>query len=113
MDLIIINGLIPISPSKYDVSFRNVNGAEEQLENGYTYIEQIRVQAPNISLAWVNIEEQDAISILNAVSPATFPCNYFFGSMKTDIFECKNPSLSLKLIDGDKRYYDLGLTLEG
>lgn len=113
MDLIKINGLIPISPSKYDVSFRNVNGAEEQLENGYTYIEQIRVQAPSISLAWVNIEEQDAIDILNAVSPATFTCDYFFGSIKTDTFKCKNPSLSLKLIDDYKRYYDLGLTLEG
>lgn len=113
MDLIKINGLIPISPSKYDVSFQNVNGAEEQLENGYTYIEQIRVQAPSISLAWVNIEEQDAIDILNAVSPATFTCDYFFGSVKTDTFKCKNPSLSLKLIDDNKRYYDLGLTLEG
>lgn len=113
MDLIKINGLIPISPSKYDVSFQNVNGAEEQLENGYTYIEQIRVQAPNISLAWVNIDEQDAIDILNAVSPATFTCDYFFGSVKSDTFKCKNPSLALKLIDGDKRYYDLGLTLEG
>ena len=113
MDLIIINGLTPISPSKYDVSFKNVNGAEEQLENGYTYIEQIRTQSPSISLAWVNIEEQDAIDILNAVRPATFSCDYFFGTMKTDIFKCNNPSLSLKLIENDKRYYNLSLTLEG
>lgn len=113
MDLIKINGLIPVSPSKYDVAYQKNYGAEEQLENGYTYIEQVRSQVPNISLSWVNIEEQDAIDILNAVSPATFECEYFFGVLKVDTFKCKSQSLSLKLVERDKRYYNLGLTLEG
>lgn len=113
MDLIKINGLIPVSPSKYNVSFQKNYGTEEQLENGYTYIEQVRSQVPSISLAWVNIEEQDAIDILSAVSLATFNCEYFFGIMRTDIFKCKNQNLSLKLVEKDKRYYDLSFTLEG
>lgn len=113
MNLIIINGYTPPSPDKYDVDFKNINGADEQLENGYSYIEQTRAQVPSISLAWTNIIESDAIAILDAVEPATFPCQYFFGSMKEDIFQCNSPKLSLKLVDGDTRYYDLSLTLEG
>ena len=113
MDLIVINGYTPPSPDKYDVDFKNINGADEQLENGYSYIEQTRTQVPSISLSWTNIIESDAIAILNAVEPATFTCQYFFGSMKEDIFQCNSPKLSLKLVDGDTRYYDLSLKLEG
>ena len=113
MDLIKINGLIPVSPSKYDVSFQKNYGTEEQLENGYTYIEQVRSQVPSISLAWVNIEEQDAIDILSAVNLPTFNCEYFLGIMRTDIFKCKNQNLSLKFVKEDKRYYNLSFTLEG
>ena len=113
MNLIIINGYTPPSPDKYDVDFKNINGADEQLENGYSYIEQTRAQVPSISLSWTNIIESDAIAILNAVEPATFTCQYFFGRTKEDIFQCNSPKLSLKLVDGDTRYYDLSLKLEG
>lgn len=113
MDLIIINGYTPPSPNKYDVDFKNINGANEQLENGYSYIEQTRTQVPSISLAWNNIVEIDAVAILNAVNLATFPCKYFFGELKEDIFKCSSPKLTLKLVDGDTRYYDLSLKLEG
>ena len=113
MDLIVINGYTPPSPDKYDVDFKNINGADEQLENGYSYIEQTRAQVPSISLAWTNIIESDAIAILEAVELATFTCQYFFGSMKEDIFQCSSPKLSLKLVDGNTRYYDLSLNLEG
>ena len=113
MSLIILNGYAPRTRDKYDVDFKNINGADEQLENGYSYIEQTRAQVPSISLAWTNIIESDAIAILDAVEPATFPCKYFFGTMKEDIFKCSSPKLTLKLVDGDTRYYDLSLTLEG
>lgn len=113
MDLIVINGYTPPSPDKYDVDFKNINGADEQLENGYSYIEQTRAQVPSISLSWINIIESDAIAILEAVEPATFTCQYFFGNLKDDIFQCNSPKLSLKLVDGDTRYYDLSLKLEG
>lgn len=113
MDLIIINGYTPPSPNKYDVDFKNINGANEQLENGYSYIEQTRAQVPSISLAWNNIVEADAAAILEAVNLATFPCKYFFGELKDDIFKCNSPKLTLKLVDGDARYYDLSLKLEG
>ena len=113
MNLIIINGYTPPSPDKYDVDFKNINGADEQLENGYSYIEQTRAQVPSISLAWTNIVESDAVDILGAVNLATFHCKYFFGEIKEDTFKCSSPKLTLKLIDGDTRYYDLSLKLEG
>ena len=113
MDLIVINGYTPPSPNKYDVDFKNINGADEQLENGYSYIEQTRAQVPSISISWTNIIESDAIAILEAVELATFTCQYFFGKMKEDIFKCSSPKLTLKLVDGDTRYYDLSLKLEG
>ena len=113
MALIIINGYTPPSPVVFEVSFSNVNGASEKLENGYEYIEQVRTQVPSISLAWTNIAEEDAAAIIAAVQPATFPCSYFFGTMKTDNFKCESPKLKLKLINGNNRYYDLSLELEG
>ena len=112
MDLIVINGYTPPSPDKYDVDFKNINGASEQLENGYSYIEQTRAQGPNISLSWTNISESDAVAILGAVNFATFPCKYFFGEIKEDIFKCNSPKLTLKLVDGDTRYYNSSLKLE-
>ena len=48
-----------------------------------------------------------------AVNLATFPCKYFFGEIKEDTFKCSSPKLTLKLIDGDTRYYNLSLKLEG
>ena len=113
MNLIIINGYTPPSPNKYDVDFKDINGASEQLENGYSYIEQTRAQVPNISLSWTNISESDAVAILEAVNLATFPCKYFFGELKEDMFKCSSPKLTLKLVDGDTRYYNLSLKLEG
>ena len=113
MDLIVINGYTPPAPDRYDVDFNNVNGAEEQLENGYTYIEQTRSQAPKVALMWTNIVEADAVAILEAVKPALFECKYFFGEMMTDTFRCKSPKLTLKLVSGADRYYNLSITLEG
>ena len=113
MHLIIINGYKPPAPTKFDVDFSNINGAIEQLENGYSYIEQVRSQVPQISLAWTNIVEADAIAILKAVEPSLFLCQYFFGTNKEDIFKCSDSKLTLKLINDNVRYYDLSLTLEG
>ena len=113
MDLIVINGYTPPIPDKYDVDFKSINGADEQLENGYSYIEQTRAQVPSISLSWTNIVESDAVAILGAVELATFPCKYFFGELKEDTFKCSSPKLALKLVDGYTRYYDLSLKLEG
>ena len=113
MDLIIINSYKPPAPSKFDVDFSNINGASEQLENGYSYIEQVRSQVPQISLAWTNIVEADAIAILKAVEPSLFVCQYFFGTNKEDIFKCTSSKLTFKLIKDDVRYYNLSLTLEG
>ena len=68
---------------------------------------------PKISLAWTNIVEADAIAILKAVEPSLFPCQYFFGTSKEDIFKCTSSKLTLKLINDGARYYNLSFTLEG
>ena len=113
MDLIIINGYTPPAPSKFEVEFSSKNGTKVELENGYETIERIRVQIPKISVAWVNIKEEEAINITNAVLPAKFDCQYFFGTMRTDRVKCEAPKLALKYANGAERYYDLSMTLEG
>lgn len=113
MDLIIINGYTPPSPTKFEVEFKSKNSTRVELENGYDTTERIRVQIPTISVAWVNVTEAEAIAITNAVTPAKFNCQYFFGTMKEARVKCETPKLALKLVNGDERYYDLSLTLEG
>ena len=113
IDLLKIGGYTPPAPTKYDVSFDDVNGAEETLENGDKYKEQIKAQVPKISVSWTNIAESDAAAILDAVSPALFDITYFFGTEKTATVECESPSLTLKYMNGDERYYDLSLSLAG
>lgn len=113
MSLIILNGYTPPSPSKYEVAFKSKNGTRVEMENGYETIERVRVQIPTINVGWVNITEEEAVAITNAVTPAKFECQYFFGTMRTDNVKCESPKLALKLINGSQRYYDLSLTLEG
>lgn len=113
MDLIILNGYTPPSPSKYEVAFKSKNGTRVEMEDGYETIERVRVQIPTIDVGWVNITEAEAIAITDAVTPAKFDCQYFFGTMRTDKVKCETPKLALKLINGNQRYYDLSLTLEG
>ena len=112
-DLIIINGYTPPSPVKYEVEFKCKNGTKVELENGYESVERVRVQIPTISLSWINLTEEEALAITNAVTPAKFECQYYFGSMRTSKVKCENPKLALKLINGNLRYYDLSMTLEG
>lgn len=111
-DLIVINGYTPPAPSKYDVTFRKIYGADEQLENGYDYIEQTRSQAPTIALAWTNISEADAQAIISNVSQAEFTCSYWYGSIVSDSFSCDDQKLTLKYFTESERYYDLSLTLK-
>lgn len=113
MDLIILNGYTPPSPTKFEVTFKSKNGTKVEMEDGYETIERVRSQIPVIAVAWTNITEAEAIAIINAVSPAKFDCQYFFGTMRTDRVKCETPKLALKLLNGDERYYDLSLTLEG
>ena len=113
MDLIIINGYTPPSPTKFEVSFKSKNGTRVEMEDGYETIERVRVQIPTISVSWVNITEAQAIAITNAVLPSKFEVSYFFGTMRTDKVKCETPKLALKLVNGTDRRYDLSLTLEG
>lgn len=113
MNLIVLNGYVPPSPTKFEVAFKSKNGTKVEMEDGYETIERVRVQIPTISVGWVNITEAQAINITNAVMPAKFECQYFFGTMRTDKVKCESPKLTLKFINGNDRRYDLSLTLEG
>lgn len=112
-DLIIINGYNPPSPTKFQVAFKSKNGTRVEMEDGYETIERVRVQIPTIDVAWINLAEAEAIAIINAVAPAKFDCQYFFGTMRESRVKCETPKLTLKMINGNERYYDLSLTLEG
>ena len=115
MDLLEIGGIVPPSPTKYDISFGEINGTEEMLENGDTYIERIKSGIPTISVSWVNLKEADALEIMQAVTlNARFDCKYcYMGTVETGYFRCKSPKVTLKLDTGTDRYFDVALTLDG
>lgn len=115
MDLLEIGGVVPPSPTKYDISFGEINGTEEILENGDTYIERIKSGVPSISVSWVNLKESDALAVIRAATVnARFDCKYFYmGMVETGYFRCKSPKVTLKLDTGTDRYFDVALTLDG
>ena len=54
MDLIKLNGYTPPSPSTFEVNFADVNGEKTQVEDGTTFIEQVRADVPKIKVGWTN-----------------------------------------------------------
>lgn len=110
--LIKLGGHVPPSPSKYEVDFDDIKGAEETTEAGDRYIEQIVGQIPKISVSWTNIPEADANKIIEAVAPALIQCEYYHGGMKSDKFKCDSPKMTLKYTVDKETYFDVSLSLE-
>lgn len=113
MDLIKINGYKPPSPTTYKVDFSEIVGANETLESGERYKEQIKSLVPKITLGWVNIPESDCEMIISAVEPTLIDITYYFGRERTAVCQCSSPNLNLKFSKGNERYYDLNMVLEG
>ena len=114
MNLIILSGYIAPAPTQYDIDFSDVNGDKTQVEDGTTYIEQVREDVPTIKVGWTNLTQEEVTAITTSVSGATTEVQYFYGEMKSAVMTTSSRSLKLKFIDGaGNTYWNLSFTLEG
>lgn len=114
MDLIKLNDYIPPAPSTYDIDYGDVNGEKTQVEDGTTYIEQVRADVPEIKVGWTNLTQAEVTKITNEVANDTVEVQYFYGTMKTATMTTSKRSLKLKCIDSaGTTYWNLSFTLEG
>ena len=114
MDLIRLNDYTPPAPTAYDIEYSDVNGEKSQVEDGTTYIEQVRADVPTIKVGWTNLTKEEVTAITDEVSDAVTTVQYFFGSMKEASMTTSSRSCKLKSIDNSgNTYWDLSFTLEG
>ena len=114
MDLIKLNGYIPPAPSTYDISYSDVNGEQTGLEDGTTYIEQVRADVPEIKVGWTNLTQDEVTSITNELAGATVEVEYFYGITKGATMTKSDRALKLKTIDSaGNTYWNLSFTLKG
>ena len=114
MDLIKLNDYTPPSPSTFDVDFSDVNGEQSQVEDGTTYIEQVRGGVAEIKVAWTNLTEDEVTAITNQLLDATVEVEYFYGVMNKATMTKSNRSLKLKFIDNAGiTHWNLSFTLKG
>lgn len=114
MDLIKLNNYTPPAPSTYDIDYSDVNGEESQVEDGTTYIEQIRADVPTIKVGWTNLSKDEVTSITDELSEEIVSVQYFYGTIKNAEMRTGSRSLKLKCIDNSgNTYWDLSFTLEG
>ena len=114
MDLIKLNNYTPPAPSTYDIEYSDVNGEESQVEDGTTYIEQIRADVPTIKVGWTNLSKDEVTSITDELSEEFVSVQYFYGTTKNAEMRTGSRSLKLKCIDNSgNTYWDLSFTLEG
>ena len=99
MDLIKLNNYTPPAPSTYDIDYSDVNGEESQVEDGTTYIEQIRADVPTIRVGWTNLSKDEVISITDELSEEIVSVQYFYGTTKNAEMRTGSRSLKLKSID--------------
>ena len=114
MDLIKLNNYTPPAPTQYDVDYSDVNGENSNLEDGTTYIEQIRGDVPEIKVGWTNLTQAEVTAITNELADATVEVQYFYGTMRSATMTKSNRSLKLKSIDSaGNHYWNLSFTLKG
>ena len=114
MDLIKLNNYTPPAPSTYDIEYSDVNGEESQVEDGTTYLEQIRADVPTIKVGWTNLSKDEVTSITDELSEEIVSVQYFYGTTKNAEMRTGSRSLKLKCIDNSgNTYWDLSFTLEG
>ena len=114
MELLKLNGYVTPSPSSYEANYKDVNGEKSQVEDGTTYIEQVRADVPQIKVGWTNLTQEEVEAITNEVSNATVNVQYYYGTMNSAKCTCSDRSLKLKYInDNNECYWNLSFTLEG
>ena len=114
MNLIKLNNLTPPNPSAYDIEYADVNGEESQVEDGTTYIEQVRADVPTIKVGWTNLTQSEVTAITGEIAKAVTEVQYFYGTMQTASMTTSARSLKLKSVDtSGNTYWDLSFTLNG
>lgn len=114
MILLKLGDYVPPDLSTYDVDLSDVNGEQSQVEDGTTYIEQVRAEVPTIKVGWTNLKSSDVVAITNAVKNDVTQVTYFYGDLKIAEMTTSNRSLKLKHIEeGCETYWDLSFTLNG
>ena len=114
MDLIKLNNYIPPAPTQYDVDYSDVNGENSNLEDGTTYIEQIRGDVPEIKVGWTNLTQAEVTAITNELADATVNVQFFYGTMRSAVMTKSNRTLKLKFVDANgNTYWNLSFTLKG
>lgn len=114
MNLIKFNNVTVANPSTYEVEYSDVNGEKSQVEDGTTYIEQIRGNVPTIKVGWTNLRQSELNLILDELTEATVSVTYYFNREYNADMMISSRSLKLKHIDEAGNYYwDLSFTLEG
>lgn len=114
MDLIKLDSYTPPAPTTYTIDYSDVNGEESGLEDGTTYLEQIRADVPTIKVGWTNLTQEQVTQITDIMANDTVSVQYFYGTMQTAEMRKSNRSLKLKFIAEDGgTYWDLDFTLEG
>lgn len=114
MSLIKLNNHTPPDPTTYEIEYSDVNGEKEQVEDGTTYIEQIRADVPAIKVGWTNLTKNEVTAITGEVANDTVEVQYFYGTVKTATMTSSKRTLKLKHIEaGGDTYWDLSFTLEG
>ena len=112
---LVIGGVAAPSATKYDLTYNEINGAEEMFENGSAFIERIKNKVPSISASWTNLSGDDAKTIIDAVTEnPIFDVQYLeFGGMQSSNMRCKRQKVTLKYYNGSSNVYDVSITLEG
>lgn len=114
MELLKLNNYTPPNPSSYDIDFSDVNGEETKVEDGTTYIEQVREGVPQVKVSWTNLTQAQVTAITNEISGDTVEVQYYYGTMQTATMTKSNRSLKLKNIDSSgNTYWNLSVTLKG
>lgn len=114
MDLIKFNSFTPPAPTTYDIEYSDVNGEESGLEDGTTYLEQVRADVPEIKVGWTNLTKNEVTAITDIMANDTVTVQYFYGTMKTATMRKSSRSLKLKFIDDNSEtYWNLSFTLKG
>lgn len=114
MDLIILEGYTPPAPTTYDINYSDVNGEKSQVEDGTTYIEQVRADVPTIKVGWTNLTQKEVSHITGIVGLDVIHVSYYYGEMKSAGMTVGERSLKLKhKAENGDTYWDLSFTLEG
>lgn len=98
MKLLTINGVDIANPTKYDLTFSDLDSSgTSRSVSGVLHRERVRSGILKLSLAWEMLSYDEMTTIMNATSGESFTVNYFYGTstMKSAVMYAGDKVLSL------------------